>query len=137
MKTFYYCLWMINILSLASSEYDVEWEEELSNRDPNKIYQILQCGIEGPIKDSTKKAANVRIVNGQKTTKLQDYKREQVSKKGPFGRLPNVDICVPIKNAKFNGLVLASPLDSISTESTIDIKSKKDIQSRWQNNLQK
>ena len=39
-----------------------------------------------------------------------------------------------LKNAQFNDLVLASPLDSISTESTIEFKTKKDTQIRWQNN---
>ena len=54
-NTVYYCLSMANILTLTSSQYDVAWEEELSKRDPNKISQILQCGIEGSNIDRKKK----------------------------------------------------------------------------------
>ena len=67
-NTIYYCLLMANISSLTSSQYDVAWEEELSKRDPNKMNQILQCGIEGSNKDRKKKAANARIINGEQTT---------------------------------------------------------------------
>ena len=59
---------MANTLSLTSSQYDVKWEEELRERDTNKIYRISQCGIEGSINDEKTTPSNARIINGVKTT---------------------------------------------------------------------